>query len=52
MQIEKEIVGLMLKRHTVGQWLKHYATSLNVAGSRPDEVYNFFSSYLILPTAL
>jgi hypothetical protein len=33
----------------VAQWLRHYATSLKVAGSRPDEVNAFFS---ILPAAL
>jgi hypothetical protein len=35
-------------------WLRHYATSLKVAGSRSDEVniYIFFSVYLILPAAL
>jgi hypothetical protein len=27
-------------------------TSLKVAGSRPDEVTEFFSNYLILPAAL
>jgi hypothetical protein len=29
-----------------------YATSWKVAGSRPDEVNDFFSIYLILPDAL
>jgi hypothetical protein len=33
-------------------WLKHYATSLKGAGSRTDEVNEFFSIYLILPAAL
>jgi hypothetical protein len=34
-------------------WLRHYATSRKVAGSRPDEVNYFcFSIYLILPAAL
>jgi hypothetical protein len=32
--------------------LRHYATSQKVAGSRPDEVNEFFSIYLILPAAL
>jgi hypothetical protein len=32
--------------------LSHYATSRKVAGSRPDEVNEFFSIYLILPAAL
>jgi hypothetical protein len=31
---------------------RHYATSRKVAGSRPDEVINFFPIYLILPAAL
>jgi hypothetical protein len=31
--------------------LRHYATSWRVAGSRPDEMNNFFSIYLILPAA-
>jgi hypothetical protein len=30
----------------------HYATSLKVAGLRPDEVNDFFSMYLILPASL
>jgi hypothetical protein len=33
-------------------WLRHYATSRKVAGSRPEEVNEFFSIYLILPAAL
>jgi hypothetical protein len=32
-------------------WLRHYATSRKVAGSRPDEV-DFFLIYLILPAAV
>jgi hypothetical protein len=33
--------------------LRYYATSRNVAGSRPDEMNDsFFSIYLILPAAL
>jgi hypothetical protein len=28
--------------HAVAQWLKHYATSQKVAGSRTDEVNKFF----------
>jgi hypothetical protein len=31
---------------------RHYATGRKVTGSRPDKVNNFFSIYLILPTAL
>jgi hypothetical protein len=38
--------------HTVAQWLRHYATSRKLAGSRPDEVNAFFLIYLILPAAL
>jgi hypothetical protein len=37
--------------YVVAYWLRHYATSRKVAGSRPDDV-NFFSIYLILPAAL
>jgi hypothetical protein len=33
-------------------WLRPYATSRKVAGSRFDEVNEFFSVYLILPAAL
>jgi hypothetical protein len=29
-------------RHAVAWWLRHYATSREVAGSRPDEVNEFF----------
>jgi hypothetical protein len=32
--------------------LRHYATSWKVTGSRPIEVNEFFSIYLILPAAL
>jgi hypothetical protein len=32
------------------QWLKHYAASRKVAGSRPNEVN--FLIYVVLPTAL
>jgi hypothetical protein len=28
--------------HAVAQWLRHYATSRKVTGSRPDEVNDFF----------
>jgi hypothetical protein len=38
--------------HAVAQWLRHYATSRKVAGSRPDEVNESFSIHLILPAAL
>jgi hypothetical protein len=33
-------------------WLRHYVTSRKVAGSRPDEVNEFYSIYLILLAAL
>jgi hypothetical protein len=32
--------------------LRHYVTSRKVTGSRPDEVNDFFSIYLIVPAAL
>jgi hypothetical protein len=35
-----------------GTWLRHYATNCKVAGSKPDEVNEFFSIYLILSAAL
>jgi hypothetical protein len=38
--------------YEVAQWLRHYTTIRKVAGSRPDEVNNFSSMYLILPAAL
>jgi hypothetical protein len=34
----------------VAQWLRHYGTNWNVAGSIPDELN--FQIYLILPAAL
>jgi hypothetical protein len=36
--------------HAAAQWLRHYATTRKVAGSRPDEL--MFSIYLMLPAAL
>jgi hypothetical protein len=33
-------------------WLRYYATSRKVAGSRPNEVVDFFLTYLIHPAAL
>jgi hypothetical protein len=33
-------------------YLRHYATSRKIAASRPDEVNEFVSIYLILPAAL
>jgi hypothetical protein len=38
--------------HSVAWRLSHYATSRKVAGSRPDEVNEFFPIYLSLPAAL
>jgi hypothetical protein len=38
--------------HAIAWWLRHSATTRKVAGSRPDEVKEFFSIYLILPAAL
>jgi hypothetical protein len=38
--------------HAVAQWLRHYATTRKVAGSRSDEVNEFSSFYLILPAVL
>jgi hypothetical protein len=40
-----------IKGYVVANWLRHYATSRKVAGSRPDEVNDFFI-WPILPTAL
>jgi hypothetical protein len=34
------------------EWLRHYATSRKVAGSRPYEANEFSSIYLIFPAAL
>jgi hypothetical protein len=36
----------------VEQWLRYYATRRKVARSKPDEVNEFVSIYLILPAAL
>jgi hypothetical protein len=36
----------------VALWLRHCTTSRKVAGSRPDQVNECFSMYLILPAAL
>jgi hypothetical protein len=38
--------------HAVAWWLRHFATSRKVAGSRSDEVNDFFSTHLIIPAAL
>jgi hypothetical protein len=48
------VVSTILTGHAVAQWLRHYVTSREFAGSRPDEVndFFFFSIYLIPPTAL
>jgi hypothetical protein len=32
----------MYAGHAVAQWLKRYVTHLKVAGSRPDEVNDFY----------
>jgi hypothetical protein len=37
--------------HAVAQWLKHSATSRKIVGSRPDEINELFSIYLILSAA-
>jgi hypothetical protein len=38
--------------HAIPQWLRYYATSRKVADTRPDEVNELFSIYLILPVTL
>jgi hypothetical protein len=38
--------------HSVAWWSRNYATSQNVMDSRPEEVNEFFSIYLILLAAL
>jgi hypothetical protein len=38
--------------HAVAKWIRHYATSRKVAGSRSDEVEGNSSIYLFLPAAL
>jgi hypothetical protein len=39
--------------HAIAEWLRHYATSRNVAFTRPGEVSDFFFSlYIILPAGL
>jgi hypothetical protein len=45
-----DIVFYSFPMHTVEYWLRHYATSHKVGGSRPDE--GNFSGYLILPATL
>jgi hypothetical protein len=40
-----------IQGNAVAKWLRQYATSRKVASSRPDEVNEFFSIYLILPAA-
>jgi hypothetical protein len=34
-----------LRRHAVTEWLRQYATSRKVEGSRPDEVNEFFFQF-------
>jgi hypothetical protein len=36
----------------IAKWLRHYAITRKVVGSRPDEVNEFFSIYVILQAAL
>jgi hypothetical protein len=38
--------------NAVTQWLRNYATSQKVAGSRLDEMNEFFSIYIILAAAI
>jgi hypothetical protein len=38
--------------HVVAWWLRHYDKSRKVVGSKPDEVNEFFSTYLIFLAAL
>jgi hypothetical protein len=38
--------------HAVAQWLRHYATSRKVTGSRPHKAILMLSVYLTLPVAL
>jgi hypothetical protein len=38
--------------HVVVQWLRHYATSRKVAGSRPNEANEYLQIYLIHVAAL
>jgi hypothetical protein len=38
--------------YAVAHWLRHYARSRKVMGSRSVDVNEFFSIYLILPAAL
>jgi hypothetical protein len=42
------IFAMITNGHAVAQWLRLYATSRKVSGSRPDEVIDF-AIYLILP---
>jgi hypothetical protein len=36
------VIGFIMG-HAVAQWLRHYATSRKISGSRPDEVNGFFN---------
>jgi hypothetical protein len=40
---------IVRRGHAVAQWLRHYATSRKVAGSKPDEAISYI--YLILLAA-
>jgi hypothetical protein len=42
----------LIRVHAVAYWLRHYATSRKISGSTPEEMNDFFSSYLILTAAL
>jgi hypothetical protein len=42
------LYGNSLESYVVASWLRHYDTSHKVAGSRPNDVNEFFSVYLIL----
>jgi hypothetical protein len=50
--IVNDYIHLMNYFRCVAQWLRHYATSKKVVGSRLDDVNEFFSIYLILPAEL
>jgi hypothetical protein len=39
----RRIIYVLFRGHKVAVWLRHYAASRKVAGSRPDEL-NFFSN--------
>jgi hypothetical protein len=51
LQVHSALVVYLGLEHA-SYWLICYTTSRKVSGSRPDEVNEFFSIYLILPAAL